>query len=45
MPKTLCEICDNDKFDNINGFYYCTVCSTQSKVDKIKNRTKNKIKK
>ncbi len=35
MPKTICEICDNDQFENINGFYYCTVCNTQSKVRKL----------
>lgn len=27
-----CSICDSESFENISGFYYCTVCSTQSQV-------------
>ena len=28
-----CEICDNDKFENLDGYYYCTICGTKSQVD------------
>lgn len=29
MPKTLCAVCDGDNFDNIDGFYYCSICGTK----------------
>jgi hypothetical protein len=32
MPKTLCAVCDNDDFDNVDGFYYCNVCGTKNEV-------------
>lgn len=32
MPKIICTICENDNFENIDGFYYCIVCGNQSKV-------------
>ncbi len=32
MSRNLCEICDNDEFENLDGFYYCTQCGTKSLV-------------
>jgi hypothetical protein len=27
-----CQVCDNDKFENLDGYYYCTICATKSLV-------------
>jgi hypothetical protein len=32
MPN-ICEICDSNEFENLDGFYYCIVCGTKSLVD------------
>ncbi|RNA41963.1 TATA box-binding -associated factor RNA polymerase I subunit B [Brachionus plicatilis] len=31
MPKIVCTTCESDNFENIDGFYYCSVCGSQSK--------------
>ena len=38
-----CNICDNDEFDRIGGFYYCTVCNTQSQVNLTVDFLKEKL--
>ena len=32
MPRNVCSVCDNDSFENISGYYYCTVCNTKAQV-------------
>lgn len=32
MPRNICSVCDNDSFENISGYYYCTVCNTKAQV-------------
>lgn len=32
--STTCNVCGSADFDLIDGFYYCTVCSTQSQVQR-----------
>ena len=27
-----CQVCGEDKFDLVDGHYYCRVCQTQSQV-------------
>jgi hypothetical protein len=34
MPHK-CEVCDNDEFESLDGYYYCTVCGTKSSVRSI----------
>ena len=41
MSRRICNICDNDTFENISGFYYCTVCSTKSQVIELHSNYKN----
>ena len=32
MPKFQCAQCDNDHFENLDGFYYCSVCNMKLQV-------------
>ena len=32
MPKNQCSVCDSESFENVDGFYYCTICNTQAQV-------------
>ncbi len=31
-PKFQCAQCDNDQFENLDGFYYCSVCNMKLQV-------------